>query len=360
MKKLLIFAAFYSCIGLHKVQAQDISITIVAQENGVNDGVWSLNPLSTTSTLLVTVCNNDFIVTVPAFKVRPLISVPSAICQIAPSGLQSGLPANWTILSNTGGNIRLCNNIDTWGPGECREFTINVIPTTPGTGLAGTNINSWANGVSCNVSGAPPQPPFADNPFNNTSETGITVVQNTILPINLMSFTGTVNQCQTTLHWKVSDDSNSEYFEIEQSTDGRGFNKAGEVFAASGRVDYQFRSAHPGGPVYYRLKMMDQDGKVTYSPVVKVTSGCGGNDSFRVYPNPAQVSSSFRIEFGRSGKYDVQLINAVGVVLNRRQVNAMAGQVVEENCNRYAPGNYFLKIINTITGEEGRHKLLIQ
>lgn len=356
MKKLLISVIIFACIGLHRVQAQDVDINIVTQENGVNDGVWAVGSVAGTTTILVTICNNDGGVrAVPPNKLRPLISVPGAICQIDLA--QPNLPVGWSIVSNNGSSIRLCNGTDTWAPGVCREFAINVTPTAQGGPLTITATMGWANGVSCAASG--PQT-TGNDPSNDNSVTAVIVTPNVSLPINLMSFTGAVSLCQTTLNWKVSAESNSELFEIEQSNDGHHFSKAGELQAISGRQDYQFRSAHPGGQIYYRLKMKDLDGKVTYSPVIKVTSACGGQDSFRVYPNPVKLSTSFRIEFGRSGKYDVQLINAVGVVLDRRQVNAVAGQVVEENCSRYAAGSYFLKIINTSTGEEGRHKLVIQ
>ena len=57
----------------------------------------------------VTVGNTGPVSSIGVNKVRAQISIPIAIASALPNAGQTGLPAGWTILSNTGGVITVCN-----------------------------------------------------------------------------------------------------------------------------------------------------------------------------------------------------------------------------------------------------------
>lgn len=338
--------------------SQDISLNIITELNGVTNSTWPLAPVPTTSGVRVTFCNNDGgAVNVPAFKLRPLISVPAGLVQIAPNVQQTDLPAGWSIISNNGNSIRLCNGTDTWAPGECRDFLIYVIPISsggPGT-IAGSMF--WANGSNCNISG--PQTPGND-PNNDNSTTSVTVVPNSPLPINLLSFKGSVSNCKSSLNWQVSQDSNSDEFVVEQSTDGRTFTGIATVKALLNHSSYESASDHPGGKVFYRLRMKDLDNKISYSSIISLTSSCnGGSDVFRIYPNPV-TAGGVNVEFGKSGSYQVQLINGAGIVLRTDNLVVSTGQVKPFRVSDYAKGAYLIRITNKSTGITKNEKLIVQ
>lgn len=355
-KSILIILVFLSLAP--RLLSQDISLNIITELNGVTNSTWPLVPVPTTSGVRVTFCNNDGgAVNVPAFKLRPLISVPPALVQIAPNAQQTDLPAGWSIITNTGTSIRLCNGTDTWAPGDCRDFLIHVIPISPGG--PGTIVGNifWADGFNCNTTGSP----TVDNdPDNDRSTTSVTVVPGTPLPINLLSFKGSVSNCKTALNWKVSQDSNSDEFEVEQSTDGKTFTRINTVKAALNLSNYQSSADHPGGKVFYRLKMKDLDNKITYSNIISLTSSCNGsNDAFRVYPNPI-TADKVNVEFGKSGNYQVQLISAAGMVLRTENVVVTPGQVKQFQFTSYAKGSYLIRITNNATGLTKSEKLIVQ
>lgn len=359
MKKfLLILLAFTSLPSL--LPAQDISLNIISELNGVPNGVWPLSPLPTTSGIRVTVCNNDGGVrNVPAFKLKPLISVPLAgsFVQIAPNAQQINLPAGWSIVSNTGSSIQLCNGTDTWPPGECRDFLIYVTPVAAGGPAIVAASLFWGNNGTCFQSG--PQTP-GNNPNNDNSQTSVTVVPGSPLPINLISFKGSVNNCKSTLSWKVSDDSNSDEFEVEQSTDGKTFAKISNVKAVFNRTGYESVTGHPGGKVFYRLRMKDLESIVTYSNIITLTSSCNGSsDQFRVYPNPV-ITDRFSIEFGNGGSYKVQLVSSSGMVLQNENMIVSTGQVKQLRISNYAKGAYLVRITNNTTGITKSEKLILQ
>ena len=113
-------------------------------------------------------------------------------------------------------------------------------------------------------------PPISGLAFTLTyNTTNIVISVTSALPIELSTFTATEIQSQKAqLNWKTATETNVKNFDIEKSADGRKFEKIGEVEANntpsvySAFDDYFFESA------YYRLKINDLDGKVTYSTAI--------------------------------------------------------------------------------------------
>ncbi len=94
------------------------------------------------------------------------------------------------------------------------------------------------------------------------------------LPVTLTSFTGTSNGCTAALAWQSATEENNSYYEVQASTNGTGFTAAGKVAsknsATGASYSYQYNGLKIGNN-FFRLKMVDLDGKFTYSPTVAVT-----------------------------------------------------------------------------------------
>jgi hypothetical protein len=95
---------------------------------------------------------------------------------------------------------------------------------------------------------------------------------NIVLPIVLKRFSaiglGTSNQ----LSWEVENSSNFSHFEIEKSPDGVHFNYIGKSNMHDNPI-YTFMDQDiTNSNTYYRLKMVDLDGKFSYSNVVSVSN----------------------------------------------------------------------------------------
>ncbi len=90
------------------------------------------------------------------------------------------------------------------------------------------------------------------------------------------------------LTWITSTELNSDYFEIERSTDAKSWINLGIVQAAgnsNAKNNYNFVDSIPeSGLNYYRLKMVDLDGTFAYSRIKSVNF-----PEFswaKLYPNP--------------------------------------------------------------------------
>ena len=107
------------------------------------------------------------------------------------------------------------------------------------------------------------------------------------LPVTLLSFNAKSETNQVMLTWGIADAVNFDRFEVEQSTDQQNFVMAGIVRYKNGTSHYSFADNQPTDePIrYYRLKMIDIDGKFAFSRIVTVKGT--PIDKMVLTPNPA-------------------------------------------------------------------------
>ncbi|TAD85237.1 MAG: hypothetical protein EAY75_11660 [Bacteroidetes bacterium] len=89
-----------------------------------------------------------------------------------------------------------------------------------------------------------------------------------VLPVNLRSFSGTLNNKNVALNWLTASESNLSRFEIEQSADGRNWASAGTVVGANkangASYDYTIRNFNSNF-MLYRLKIINRNGSYQHS-----------------------------------------------------------------------------------------------
>lgn len=94
------------------------------------------------------------------------------------------------------------------------------------------------------------------------------------IPVTLIKFTGVYLNGKSVLSWQTSFEQLANRFEIEYSTDGTSWQNAGTV-AASGNTNgssYSFvHNMAIGQKTFYRLKMVDDNGRFAYSTTIAVT-----------------------------------------------------------------------------------------
>ena len=113
------------------------------------------------------------------------------------------------------------------------------------------------------------------------------------LPLTWGSFAAAVFNRQVILKWSTLQESNTGYFAVERSPDGRSFAPVGKVAARGNSSlisDYEFTDSQPAsnGGNYYRIREVDLDGHVDYSVIKFVHFVEGGASGVQVYPNPVQ------------------------------------------------------------------------
>ena len=197
------------------------------------------------------------------------------------------------------------------------------------------------------------QPTTGVNPGpTNTAITGpATLTSNGTLPIILDHFNAVLNGKQVELDWATLIEVNGDHFGVERSIDGKNWTNLGNITAAGNsetKTSYSYVDRFPvTGANYYRLQMMDKDGKYAYSPV-KVVRGVQIK-GYSVFPNPARDYVNLTMGVDAPSELTIRLVSSTGLVLQERKYSQGAGSTVSIPVFNYPAGNYVL----TITGKDG-------
>ncbi len=273
--------------------------------------------VGSTIDIVVTIGNTGPISAVPQAKLRPVIQVPASVTFML-NAQQTGVPAGWTIIQNTGSQIRLCNSTDPIPVNTSRIIVLKAqaVTVAPPQSLSG-NIN-FGNGTNC---GAGAQV-TGDNTTDNSATSSIEVVASYPLPLILENFTVKSDNCIAHLNWSTSSETNSEKFEIEKSeTNHVKWKTIGSVIAhgnSSTNSTYYFKDDNiftNNEVVMYRLKMIDIDRSFMYSPILNAQLKCD-EQNISVFPNPVT-----------NGKLNVSLNSAKNVEAN---LNSATGQLIKK------------------------------
>ncbi len=147
------------------------------------------------------------------------------------------------------------------------------------------------------------------------------------LPVKLVDFTARYNNKKTDLNWQVGEEINVKHYEIEWSTNGSSFTKIMTVAATGGYKTYQAQHFNPSpGKNFYRLKMVDQDGKFANSLIRMINTDV--TDGISVYPNPARQFINIDIIGTVSTGTEASLINSLGVAVKKYSIKTSGVQAL--------------------------------
>jgi hypothetical protein len=170
--------------------------------------------------------------------------------------------------------------------------------------LTSTDGASWT-ATAANTSGRLRGIIPSGNAFKviGTADTRLTVNAGTTLPLQLVDFYFRKNNSGSiTLSWKTLHEENVSRFEIERSEGFGAYSKIGQEMAlnTAGQNSYSYIDVNPTtGTVYYRLKLVDIDGKFTYSPVLRISSLA--KNTISIFPNPATEYVTVTLAHDRPG-----------------------------------------------------------
>ncbi|HTN45063.1 MAG TPA: T9SS type A sorting domain-containing protein [Flavipsychrobacter sp.] len=124
------------------------------------------------------------------------------------------------------------------------------------------------------------------------------------LAIKLKNIAATNIDKKNQVMWSTLSEEPEDFFELEKSSNGREFIKIYSKQAKGQSSTYTYWDENPeAGINYYRLKMIDADGKFEYSKIVQVISGSKDVFEVRAYPNPL-VDNKLTVEITGSIKKD--------------------------------------------------------
>ena len=179
-----------------------------------------------------------------------------------------------------------------------------------------------------------------------------TTVTNAPLPINLLSFSGRNNGNSNLLEWATSSEQNSNYFELQRSTDGINFVKAATITAAgssSTNRNYNYNdniSSFTARLFYYRLKQVDISGEAKYSTIVKIKLG---NKGFDVEASPNPFADQLRVQVDAIQKENATItLNSLDgrkILKQNTSLNKGSNVVLLDKLDNLPGGIYLLTVV---------------
>jgi hypothetical protein len=172
------------------------------------------------------------------------------------------------------------------------------------------------------------------------------------LPVNLASFTSTVNRNNVTLNWATSMELNNSGFDIERKlVSATDWTRIGNV-AGNGTTNetrnYSFNERVSTGKYNYRLKQIDLNGNFAYHQLANEVE-VGVPSVYAIsqnYPNPFNPSTKIDFDIPYDGKVSIILYDMSG-----REVATLVNDVKPAgyytqsfNASNLASGMYFYRI----------------
>lgn len=210
----------------------------------------------------------------------------------------------------------------TYSPGVYGTITVPAVTNRPGgregmSGWADNAGNLWIFGGGYTApSGG------TGNDFNDVWKFTPSIV----VPVKLISFSGQLSNTNTaSLKWVVENENNLAFYEIERSVNGTDFKKIKQTNAAQQRTyaTTDDVAEFEGRIIYYRLKMIDVDGKFNYSNIIKFNIPV--NTTFSLYPNPANDYTKLKLNTATNGDVHFRILDATGKLVlenNKHPENA--------------------------------------
>ncbi len=190
----------------------------------------------------------------------------------------------------------------------------------------------------------------------------ILVYPGALVPLNLISFGASTRDANTSLSWVTVNQLNVNRFEIERSSSNNGaFAKVGTVAVNNNfNGSYLFTDINAKSYItkgFYRLKVVDNDGKFTYSQIALVNFGKDFDISIRpTIVAPGQLVTVLTGSANTDRKYTGFLYNQSGQLI--QTWSAVAGSFKQLETGNLSSGLYVIKIV---TGNDVKtEKIIVQ
>lgn len=180
---------------------------------------------------------------------------------------------------------------------------------------------------------------------------GTSFGENSVLPIELVSFSASVQLSAIILDWRTASEFNNDRFEILRSEDAISFTKIGEIKGngtSSNVHNYSFvdENIESNKMYYYKLVQIDFDGTSDQSNIVSAI--INSNNVLIVgelVPNPARNFSTIEIISPSSAEFKIAITNMMGQNIELMDYLVVPGsQKIMLNTNRLSEGNYIITL----------------
>lgn len=169
------------------------------------------------------------------------------------------------------------------------------------------------------------------------------------LPATFLKNTALYEKGMGLVKWTTTAETNVAAFEVQRSTDGSNFTTLAKITPHNNPAnvyEYSFEDAQPvKGVNYYRIAILDIDGKIQYSPVLKITTGGGRLQLNKVSHLSGQLI--LELQSNETQTTDLQVLNSTGAIVYKQLKRLEAGTItLNIPTARLSKGVYYFRLIS--------------
>ncbi len=171
-----------------------------------------------------------------------------------------------------------------------------------------------------------------------------------ILPVKLISFDAARKNKDALINWKVAAESNMKGYQLEKADNNNNYKPVTFIQAHNDYKNnlYSYTDANAfanASTIQYRLKQIDNDGKVQYSKIVSLKAGAAINNI--VFANPFNGSLRLQLNLANASKISINIYDMKGNLVGSEKpamYSASSNSIEVKSAARLNSGMYILKV----------------
>ncbi len=284
-----------------------------------------------------------------------------------------GLVGDTTVTAGFGNVYWEIHPTDNSNSGYTYDVTLHYSPALTGTIVNENNIKVAKNTdadtlyVPYTIQGTGPEQYTLDTAKNNITVYGLTEFSrfiltdgDAVLPVELSSFTSTINKRDVKLNWSTSSETNNSGFDVERSSAEGQWTKVGNIQGSgttNSQKDYSFTDKNlASGKYEYRLKQIDYNGQFTYFNLSSEVN-IGLPTKFELsqnYPNPFNPTTKINYDLPYDSKVSMILYDVTGREVAKlvNEIKTAGYYTIDFNASNLSSGMYFYRLVTEGNGQK--------
>lgn len=203
------------------------------------------------------------------------------------------------------------------------------------------------------------------NPFTLTwNLTGGADLNCTVLPIELISFTGHQEENFNLLQWQTAVEVDNDYFILDRSVNGGNWDSIATIDGAGSSsqiLDYSYNDYDLyEGIAYYRLRQRDYNGTTTASEIIYIVRSAQSSATTSVYPVPSTGNVTLEYTSLYETTITVNVTGTGGRIVSSQQVAVTSGRnIINLDLATESQGMYTVEVHDNITGATSARRVVI-
>ena len=186
-----------------------------------------------------------------------------------------------------------------------------------------------------------------------------------VLPVQIGSFTGSMQNGATQLQWSLDNAAGNEQVALERSADGVVFSSIyTDPLNDAGPLTTATYTDHPAGGAttwYYRLVLTVSSGQVSYSKALALQGDQPGSGAaWEVYPTAAARAQSLTLHGLTDGSYMATFYDFAGNAWKENILIQDKQARIDQPPGGLAPGMYWLRLTHSDNSSCGGQKILVR